>query len=321
MQQFTNLRKILVPVPLNADLVVPLRQAMHFHRAYGSEIILMNVVSGSSVFHRVLKPEELRKRQKKAKRKLKKLVKKHFHGEIPAPVDIKIVKGTLLSAILKTARESGCDLIVIKKARRLDSRFKYLKSENADKLIAEAVCPVLTIISDPTPEKISNIMIPVEVLKPSKNKVAWAVSLAKKYDARLHLVSVLKADVNVKTSLAFRQSRKIESHLHKQGIDVNKVILKPEDDRSPEETIIQYAEEQQPDMILIKTHKESVIRENYLGSFAREIIHNSPVPVFSVIPGNETTPYNIMKPVPERVIREKKTEPVNKEYPYNTSQN
>jgi nucleotide-binding universal stress UspA family protein len=302
IQQYRDLDKILVPVPLNSDFAVPLRQALHFQEVYGGEIILLNVVSRYSIFHRVLNPDKLKRQQKKAKRKLKKMITKYFGGEIPHGISLKIVTGTLLSAIMKTASELDCDLIIIKKAKRISSRFSYLKTENADKLIAEAVCPVFTIMSDPTPQEISNIMVPVEIFKNNTNKVEWAISLARKFKARLHLVSVLDADIKVKNSLSYKKIREIEKLFRSEGIDVTKEILKTPGE-VPGQAILDYAAELKPEMLLIMARKESVIRDNYLGAFTRTIIHHASVPVFSVVPSNETPSYDIMKPVPERIRR------------------
>ncbi len=300
MQPYRDLNKILVPVPLNSDFAVPLRQALHFQEVYGGEIILMNVVSRYSIFHRVLNPDRLKKHQERAKRELKKLVTKYFGGEVPKDISLKIVTGTLLSAIMKTASELECDLIIIKKAKRINSRLSYLKTENADKLIADAVCPVFTIISDPTPQQISNIMVPVEIFKNSAIKLAWAISLARKFKAKLHLVSVLNADIKIKNSLTYKKIREFERIIRKEGIDVDKVILQSPPEMSGQ-AILNYADELKPEMLVIMARKESVIRDNYLGAFTRTIIHHATVPVFSVVPKNETPYYNIMKPVPDRI--------------------
>lgn len=300
MQTYTDLKKILVPVPLNGEMSDALTQALRLQQVYGSEIIMLNIVSKYSVFHRMLNPERLKKHHKKAKRRLKKLVKKYFNGKIPANVQLKVVDGTLISSILKTARQENCDLIIIKKARRLRNRLKFLKAENADKLIAESQCPVLTVASRPAPSEIQTIMVPVEILKPSDHKVAWAISLAKHFNAKLHLVSVLNADIKVKSSLSYKQSRRIEKMIRSQGIEVEKEILKVQGD-DPEQAILNYATDLNPDLMIIMTRKESMIRENYLGSFARELIHNAEVPVLSVVPAKDSMPYDLIRPISRNI--------------------
>ncbi len=293
------LHGILVPVPLNREFTIPLEQALHFQKVYHSEIILLNVVPELSFFHRILKPKKLKRHKRKAKSKLKKLVKKHFKGTVPSNITIKVVSGELIGSILDTAVKMKCDLIIIKKALRVKGRLSYLKTENADKLIAEAVCPVLTIMTKPTDEKIRDILIPIDIFKQSTNKVAWSISLARKFNARLHIASVLKMNINLRDSLAYKKSRKIEYSIRKEGIDVTSVILNSAE-KSHYQAILDHAAEIKPDMLLIMTHQESLISDNNLGSFARELIHNSPFPVFSVVPAKEPIREGLLKAIPDR---------------------
>lgn len=293
------LHRILVPVPLNREFSIPLEQAIHFQKVYHSEIILLNVVPDLSIFHRILKPEKLKRHKRKARSKLKKLAKKFYHGTVPPNITIKVVSGDLIGAILGTAAKLDCDLMIIKKAGRLRGRLSYLKAENADKLIAEAVCPVLTIMTRPTDEKIQDILIPNDVFKRSTNKIAWSISLARKFNARLHIVSVLDMNINLKESLAYKKSRRIEYLIRQEGIDVTSVILR-NSGKPQYQAILDHAAEIKPDMLLIMTHQESIIQDNNLGSFAREIIHNSHYPVFSVVPSKEPIREGFMKSIPHR---------------------
>lgn len=279
-----HVKRILVPVNLTADFSVPLTQAIHFRRVYRSEIILLHVVKRFSLFHKVLDPGKPGLHHRIATMKLRRLADHYFKGEIPEDVKLKVVNGDLINTILNTARIMECDLIIIKKAQRIRKRFR--KAENADRLIAEAICPVLTIMDRHTNEKIRNILIPVDIFKQTSNKIAWSRSLAKKFRAKLHIVSVLKMDINMRDSLAYKKSKKIEIAIRKEGIDVETVILKS-DGRTADEMVLDYAAKLKPDMLLIMTHQESILFDNYLGTFATEIIHKSKVPVFSVVPRKE----------------------------------
>jgi len=297
MKAHNKLKRILVPVPLNSDLNIPLQQALQFSKVFGAEIVLLNVVPEYSVFHKLLKPEKLKKRKNAAKKKLKKLTKSFYNGKIPDNVKLKVVQGTLVNAILKSAVGLESDLIIIKKAMRLKRIFSYLKTENADKLISEAICPVLTISSAPTAEKINKIMIPVDIFKAYSNKVAWSILLAKNLNAELHLVTVLKTNIRIKDSLAYKKSKEIEEMIKSEGIEVSKVILE-QSGKSPEQAVLDHAEEIKPDMLLMMTHKESVLLDNYLGSFAQELIHNCTLPIFSVVPRKELLLKGFIKSLP-----------------------
>ena len=282
-----DIRKILVPVPLSGEMSEPLNQAMHFHRAYGTEIEILHIVSQPGFPQSVLKRHKLLKARSNSEIKLRSMVLNVFGGEIPDRVSLKVIIGSLIPSIIKEANNSRCDLIIIKKAEKNRSALAFFKSENADKLISEAVCPVLTITHESSGDMIKDILIPVDIFKKVSNKIAWAISLSKQFKSRLHIVSVMSMDINPEDSMTVRKSSEIEQAIRKEGIEVDTVVLK-KGSGSNADAVLDYANKINPDMIMIMTHQESILRDNYLGSFASGIIHDSQIPVFSVVPCNET---------------------------------
>jgi len=287
MELSKNNIKILVPVPLTHEFSVPLNQALHFNNAYSTEIILLNVVPDHSLADRIMNSTKLKRNNYEASARLRLLANNYFGGEIPGNVNLKVVNGQLVPSILKEAENQKCDLIIIKKAEKLKKYFNLLKAENADKLIAEAVCPIMTISGRPACHRIKDILLPVDIFKQTDNKVAWAISMAKKFSAKLHVVSVVEMDIKPEDSLSYKKCKKIENAIRKEGIEVDTALLKS-GKKSMAKAVLDYSTELDPDLVMIMTHKESVLIDNYLGSFARQIIHGSPVPVFSAVPGKET---------------------------------
>ncbi len=136
---------------------------------------------------------------------------------------------------------------------------------------------------EPKLNEIKRILLPVDVTKNSDKKVAWAISLAKKFGASIHIVSVQHLEIKSVHSLSYKIGRRIELDILKQGIDVNLVLLKA-GKRTADEVVLDYAKIFKPDLLVIMTHQETILFDNYLGAFAREIIHKSTVPVISVVP-------------------------------------
>jgi len=235
----------------------------------------------------MLRPAKLKRHNKKAMKKLKKLLKKFFNGDPPGYLNPVIANGELIPTILRRAEIEKSDLIIIKKAERIRERFRFFKKENADKLISEAFCPVMTMIHKPRVEGIKKILIPIDITKRTDAKVAWAISLSKSFEASIHIVSVLNMDIHRMNSLSYRKSKEIEAKFEEQGLKVDIALLRA-NSRPMEEVVLEHANFIEPDMILIMTHQESILFDNYLGNFASEIIHKSSYPVFSVVPGKET---------------------------------
>jgi len=279
-----QIERILVPVPLNRDMMAPIRQAMYFHEKYRSEIVILHVVHEYSFLEKWLSSRILKKHRDKAKVKLFFLLSKLFPDHpILDHIEFEIVTGNLISSILRVAAKRKSDLIIIKKAFRAKDKAHRFKKENADKLISDSLCPVMTIVDKSTLKGISSILLPVDITKKSDKKVRWAISLAKKFGASIHVVSVQHLEIKCVHSLSYNKGCKIKQEITQEGIDVELVMLKA-GEMPLEEVVLDYAKKLRPDLILIMTHKETILFDNYLGSFAREIIHKAEVPVISIIP-------------------------------------
>ena len=293
MNHSPEIRKILAPVPLGSDCKIAIQQAMIFHEVYGSEIILLHVETEFSLFHKLLRPDRLKKHIKRAKKKLKKYAKNYFGGKIPDFISMQISTGELVQEILLAAKKTECDLIIISKRERIVSRFNFLKNENADKLISGAICPVLTISGKHTEEGIKNILIPVDITKKITSKTAWVKYLAKKFNAKVHVISVLDLDIPPLKSLAYRKALEIEISMKKAGLEVNVELIKA-NNRPMHEVVLSHIHELKPDLVLMMTHQESILFDNYIGKFAGEIIHRSESPVFNLVPRKETLTGNLL---------------------------
>ncbi|MDZ7740176.1 MAG: universal stress protein [Bacteroidales bacterium] len=285
MKSNKNNIKILVPVPLSPDFTIALSQALQFNKAYRTEIILMHVVP-DNLSGRIKHTNRVRRSNYEASFNLRCLAMNFFKGEIPDNVSLKVVNGPLIPTILKEASDMKCDLIIIKKSEKTKGYLNFMRTENADKLISEAVRPVITIPGNGTDGKIRDILLPVDIFKKTTTKVAWAISLAKRFNARLHVVSVLNMDIKPEDSMSYKKCKQMEYEIRKEGLEVDTAMLRSEK-KSMADSVLDYSAKIRSDLIIIMTHQETSLIDNYLGSFATDIIHRSKVPVFSVVPGKE----------------------------------
>ena len=249
---------------------------------------------------RWLFPGRLKQKRRKALKKLKKLVRGFYRDEaILDHVKFVVETGEIVSSILKVAKEHRADLIIIKKARRISGRVRPFKQDNADRLIANSVCPVMTIYKKPAINGIDRILLPVDITKKTDIKVAWAKSMAKRFGAEIHVVSVMNMKIKRVHSLSYQKGRRIEDEIRKDGIKAELVLLE-KGDKPEEDQVLAYARQYRPDLMLIMTHQENILFDNYLGSFAREVVHRAKMPVFSVIPIRESLVSEIIESVAEK---------------------
>lgn len=284
MKNYAHIERILVPVPLNREMIIPIRQAIYFHDKYESEIVILHVVNEIPLLKKWLSARTLIKHKKKGKAKLKKLLRRFFKDHpILDHIEIKVVTGRLIPSILRVAANRKADLVIIKKVKRAHGKARPFRKENADKLVSDSSCPVMTVFYEPNLKGINSILLPVDITKKTDKKVELAISMAKKFDASIHVVSVQHLEIARVHSLSYNKGRKIEQAIKNEGIEAELILLKA--GKIPaEDVVLNYAEKLKPDLMLIMTHQETTLFDNYLGVFAREIIHKSKVPVLSVMP-------------------------------------
>ena len=284
MKSLVQIERILVPVPNNRSMIAPIRQAIYFREKFGSDIVLLHVADKMPKIQKLFSPRVQIRHKKKSLKKFRALVKEYFPQDpIIEHVDYELVHGPLIPSILKVSARRKSDLIIIKKAKRKHGKARIFRKENADKLISDSKCPVMTLYKQHELKEINSIMLPVDVTKNSDKKVAWAISLAKKFGASIHVISVQHLEIKRVHSLSYKKGRKIELDILKHGIDAKLVLLKAEK-RTADEVVLDHAKILKPDLLVIMTHQETILFDNYLGAFAREIIHKSTVPVISVVP-------------------------------------
>lgn len=294
MKYTPEIKKILVPI-INGDRgVIALKHAMAFHEIYACEIILLHVVTKVSVISRIVQADKLKKKIEKSEKKLERIATAFFEGEVPGFISMTVEEGQFVQIILKTAEENKCDLIILKRRKRVLSKLRLIKNE--DELIASSACPILTIPAKKLKTDIKDILIPVDIRKKVDTKIAWVKYLALKFNAKVHIVSVLDIDIAPNSSLAHQKALTIEDSMKKVGIETNVLLLKSKG-RAKHDVILTHIKELKPDFVLIMTHQESILFDNYIGEFASEVIHQSISPIFSLVPRKETLMSNLIEPI------------------------
>jgi len=156
-----------------------------------------------------------------------------------------------------------------------------LDQNKLDKIIGNSHCPILCINENRIPDELKNILIPIDITVNSEKKLLWASFFAKKNNAKIQIVSVLNVNIDEKSSLASKNALKIQEMLSKRGIECEIEVLKVRD-KVKHEVVLNYIESKKTDMVIIRKRQVATYRNPTIGEFAKEIIHNSPVPVFVV---------------------------------------
>ena len=145
-------------------------------------------------------------------------------------------------------------------------------------------------------KEVEKILFPIDFSDVSPVIVPWVLNMAEKFASEIHLLFVARGlayyssvYVSYVSIEGFEQEvvkgsettmeEFISKHFADYGNCKGKVII-----GDPAEEILNYAENEDIDIIIIPTHGRKGIEKILFGSVARRVIKMSPVPVLSINP-------------------------------------
>ena len=229
------------------------------------------------------------------------------------PDKIHALKGSPFEEICRFARESSIDLIVT--ATRGNTGLQHLAlGSTAERIVRYAPCPVL--VARPgkgwketggngglqkSDRPFRRIVVPVDFSTCSMKGLAYARSLAREFDARLHLLNsvavqyYLTSDEYARFDLpllmreAEETAREQMSNLmHRtdwEGLEVESSL----EVGHAGERICTLAEKDQADLIVTATHGRTGLKHILLGSTAEYVVQHAPCSVM-VVPSHDRGP-------------------------------
>jgi nucleotide-binding universal stress UspA family protein len=193
--------------------------------------------------------------------------------------------GKVPAQIAATASREDVDLVVMgtRGQRGNNPITRYFLDSNAKRTVEECRVPVLTLRQKPNPFHLRNILLPLDLTERTDRKVDLAINLAKLFDARLRLVAVAhfmetlqRKDVRLLDAMDFQRER-----IRSTGVDVSTEIIRHD---NVGDSVVQYAEEIEADLILILTARENRLDHLLMGSRAGRVIDHALRPVLSLHP-------------------------------------
>jgi len=270
---------ILALISPNKEGEAVLKEALYLQNTLEVKLAILNVIEERGFFERNFQPKETELAVKNAKEELTNFVKKVIGKELPNNIVISVRAGNPVEVLLEKSKTDSLEFLLIDKS---DSDYPgALTKDEVDKLISLSKCPVLTVNKDFGVPEIKNIAIPIDITQSTKKRLLWAQFLAKKHNAKITILSALKANINVEKSLALKNAQKIQKLLHDHDIESDIKILKVYNQDS-HQVILDYVKEENPELLIIRTHQESIFSNTNIGKFVSEIVHGSKLPVFTV---------------------------------------
>ena len=134
-----------------------------------------------------------------------------------------------------------------------------------------------------------SVLVPLDFSDVSEAALVYARNLARTYGARLHVMHVMEND--------FLRPVASDPHVHAEAMARHLADkLTDEDQRmfqavavmrksdAPADEIVQYAESEHIDLIVMGTHGRKGVAHFFVGSVAEQVVRSAPCPVLTMRP-------------------------------------
>ena len=281
-----KVNKILVPIDFSDFSIRALSYAAQVAKPLNAQIELLHVVETYKMnVGPMIDMEDIDHLiQEKIKVKLEEL--KNDMPELQGlTISSKVVNGKIKSKIVEATAEDDIDLVVMATTgvTGKSSINKQILGSNAHRVIQAAKVPVLIVPDEYTNVEFKDLVLPLDFQKETTQKIGSAIRWAKQYGSTIHVLSVFNFfdEYGHDVEDLKRKQNEVAQMIHDEGIEVKIKSLRYTD---VSKAVLDYAEDNDADLIVIMTRQESKLDQIFLGSRARDVITKSIVPVLSLRP-------------------------------------
>lgn len=285
MVKVKKIKKILCPIDLSQYSLATIDYAVKFGDRYN---VIPNLVYVSTkppeVYYRFF-PDAvsyLRSLEENVQNDIR-----NFTQTMEHDLKVTVRYGDIYREILTYAVEMAADLIIMQA-----NSYSAIKDRKlgmvAHKVIRKAECPVLTLYDATSWHDVHSILCPLDLSSRSYEGLDQAVHLAEVYQAKLYVLHVIELDKYdaggeppdiqdedyVKLSKHLRDEIKVP--MRYKGVEIEKVISRNSDAAAG---IVEFARQNEIDLIAITTHGHSYWSRMLLGSVTEKVIEVGPCPV------------------------------------------
>jgi nucleotide-binding universal stress UspA family protein len=201
--------------------------------------------------------------------------------QIPASrIEIEIRKGIVYKEIVAAAHEKQVDLIVVG-AHGVSGLRRFFMGDNANHIIAEAKCPVLSIRENrDSTRELKTIVVPIDSSLDTRQKVPLAARFAYLFDAEIHILGIYFSEVGILRKRVNSYVEQTEAFFEKSGIQ--KITISYTKSDNGARTIMNYANKVNAGLIVTMIETESQSMDWWLGSQGQQMVNQATAPILSI---------------------------------------
>lgn len=273
-----DIKKILIPLDLSENSLLALEHGIFMGKLFKADIDLVHILENHSWFGAA--PTQPLPDTEKKLNELVTSIKTQLGGK----VNLHVKSGKIAKSIVEVATKIKSDIIVMG-THGVSGFEEFFAGSNAFRVVNDSPCPVITVQSHTTKMGFSDILLPIDNSAPSREKVQYAIELAKHYGSRIHLLGILSVEENAlvaKFNIIFDQ---LENYLKQHDIKYTSELVYGDNLAS---ISMKYGKKIGADLIVIMTEQEENLTGFILGPFAQQVVNHSKIPVMSIRPAAES---------------------------------
>jgi nucleotide-binding universal stress UspA family protein len=266
--------RFLVPIDFQEQSLNALEQSFVVAEHEKATIELLYVIENADFITELFHTQEhIEKVKKEASLRLDELAD-HYTEQYGIPVNSTVRSGKPADTILCFANEINAQCIIMGRGHG-----KHLGT-NTSKVLGQAQQPVITVSGKNHKIGFKNVVLCLDLTQPSKEHLQQTILLGKRFNATVHIVSVLMGNVQASKSRIWARMKRVETLLNENGLNCE-VKLIPKTEQSPYKSIVEYTHLIKADLIAMMFHKKNS-RDNYIGAFAQQMINETDIPVLII---------------------------------------
>ena len=275
--------KILVPIGFSEQSITALDQACCFAKLDDSKLFILSVIEERSTMENLFFDDNSHELKKKVHDKLDEISEK-FSKKYNIEIEIMVSQGKIYNEINEAAEMIDADLIIMGTNGSPKGRIKRFIGSNAERVVRLSKCPVMTIKGATIKGACKNIILPLDTEKETKEKVTYAIRYARKWDATIHLVSVILKQNKIERKKLELNLDQVLKFIKNAGISCTSNLIEGDEKQNVGDFIFDFQKNFDNDLFMIMTKKEELSLSKNISVTARYIINNSPIPVINIRP-------------------------------------
>jgi nucleotide-binding universal stress UspA family protein len=280
-----KIQDILIPYDFSDTAALALEHAVFMAKLCKAKISLLHVIetySFTSAISNAFSKSQTEfesKIEETTKEKLK-AIAEGIHKKAAIQVNFLAEVGSIYKQIIKAATDVNANMIIMG-THGASGVSEFLLGSNAYKVVSGSPCPVITVQSHAKKIGFKDIVLPIDDSAVSRQKVTFAIDMAKMYGSTVHIAGLRtskSADFTRKFEIKVRQ---VEDYINEHNVTCTRKMFDGDD---ISKMALKYADQINADLIIIMTEQEASPGFLGIGSAAQTLVNHSKVPVMSVRP-------------------------------------